>query len=290
MSEFNYAEAFSRNIGWLTNDEQQRLRHSRIAIAGMGGVGGAHLLTLVRLGCQHFHIADLDQFEQANFNRQAGARLDTLQQQKAATLADMARQINPEVEIRLFEQGVNKDNLEPFLADIDLYMDGLDFFVLPVRRLVFARCRELGIPAVTAAPLGMGAALLSFLPDSMPFDDYFGLNDQSMLEQYLRFYVGLAPKAAHRDYLVLPEKIDLANKKGPSTIMGCEMCAGVAATQALKLLLRRGAVKPAPWSFQYDAYCNRLASSWRPGGYKHPLQRLLLWLARRHLRKQGADI
>jgi ThiF family len=48
-------------------------RHSRVAIAGLGGVGGIHLATLARLGIGSFHIADPDRFEPANFNRQHGA-------------------------------------------------------------------------------------------------------------------------------------------------------------------------------------------------------------------------
>jgi len=73
MNIFDYKVAFSRNIGWVTEAEQSRLRSKRIAIAGMGGVGGGHLLTLTRLGVGAFNIADFDAFELANFNRQAGA-------------------------------------------------------------------------------------------------------------------------------------------------------------------------------------------------------------------------
>ena len=50
---FDYATAFSRNIGWLTPQEQESLRSKRVAIAGLGGVGGSHLLTLTRLGIPH---------------------------------------------------------------------------------------------------------------------------------------------------------------------------------------------------------------------------------------------
>src|SRR5438034_10656468 len=57
---FDYATAFDRNIGWLTDAEQESLRHKRVAIAGMGGVGGFHLTTLARLGVGKFNIADLD--------------------------------------------------------------------------------------------------------------------------------------------------------------------------------------------------------------------------------------
>ena len=57
MQAFNYDEAFSRNIGWLTPDEQTRLRDKKIAIAGLGGAGGVHLLTLARLGIVIFAIS-----------------------------------------------------------------------------------------------------------------------------------------------------------------------------------------------------------------------------------------
>jgi tRNA A37 threonylcarbamoyladenosine dehydratase len=68
--QFDYSSAFSRNIGWVTADEQAKLRDSRVAIAGLGGVGGPHLLTLARLGVGKFNIADFDRFELQNFNRQ----------------------------------------------------------------------------------------------------------------------------------------------------------------------------------------------------------------------------
>ena len=74
---FDYHEAFSRNIGLVTLEEQERLRRSHVAIAGMGGMGGVHLITLARAGIGSFAIADPDCFELANMNRQYGARVDT---------------------------------------------------------------------------------------------------------------------------------------------------------------------------------------------------------------------
>lgn len=105
MPAFNYTTAFSRNIGWLTEKEQEQLRGSRIAIAGMGGVGGIHLLTLVRLGVGKFHIADFDTFDQVNFNRQAGATMSTLGRSKVDVMAERALDINPDLDIQTFPQG-----------------------------------------------------------------------------------------------------------------------------------------------------------------------------------------
>jgi molybdopterin/thiamine biosynthesis adenylyltransferase len=284
MPRFDYNTAFSRNIGWVTSTEQRQLQHACVAIAGMGGVGGSHLLTLTRLGIGRFKLADFDHFDVENFNRQAGANINTVGRPKLDCLIEAALAINPELEIRTFPKGVIAQEAAMFLEDCDLYLDGLDFFATEARRAVFALCHELGIPAITAAPLGMGSALLNFVPGGLSFEDYFQLEGYEETQQYLRFLVGLAPARLHATYLVLPDRIDLANKKGPSTAMGCELCAGFAATQALKLLLNRGRVLAVPWGLQFDAYQNRLKRTWRPGGNRHPLQQIAIWFGERQLK------
>lgn len=283
MSAFDYDLAFSRNIGWLTDTEQARLRGRRIAIAGMGGVGGFHILTLARLGVGKFNIADLDTFELANFNRQAGAGMSSIGRAKVEVLAALAREINPELDLRVFPQGVQADNLDAFFGDVDLYVDGLDFFAFAARERVFAHCHARGIPAITVAPLGMSAALVNFLPGGMGFEDYFQWDGRPELEKAIRFLVGLAPNALHRHYLADRSRVNLAERRGPSTAMACMLCAGVAGCEALKILLGRGRVLAAPHAIQFDAYRNKLAHTWRPGGNRHPLNRLAIALAMRML-------
>ena len=278
---FDYPTAFSRTVGWITSKEQDILRSKRIAIAGMGGVGGSHLLSLTRLGIGKFNLSDFDRFELPNFNRQVGASLSHLNQPKVDVLADMALDINPTLTIKKFSAGVNADNLSDFFTDVDVYVDGLDFFAFDAREKVFAYCAEQGIPAVTVAPLGMGSALLNFLPGQMSFEDYFQLKGKSENDKILHFLLGLAPAMLQRGYLIDPSAVDLLNHKGPSTPMACELCAGVATTQVLKILLKRGKVLAVPWGLQFDAYSNKLVKTWRPGGNRNPLQRLALWLAKR---------
>lgn len=280
---FNYETAFSRNIGWLTEVEQQQLRQKRVAIAGMGGVGGIHLLTLARLGITQFTIADFDVFELANFNRQVGAAISSLNKPKVSVLAEMLKDINPESDLRVYDHGLLPDNLDGFFEGVDLFVDGLDFFALDIRERVFAYCHRLSIPAITVAPLGMSAALLNFLPGEMSFEDYFQLSGRDDLEKAVRFLVGLAPALLHRRYLADKTRVDLKAKKGPSTIMACQLCAGVAGSEAVKILLGRGKVWAAPHGVQFDAYRNKLVHTWRPGGNRNPLNRLAITLARRKL-------
>ena len=52
---FSYEQAFERNLGWVSESEQQVLRSKRVAIAGLGGVGGAHLLASDAFGNRQVH-------------------------------------------------------------------------------------------------------------------------------------------------------------------------------------------------------------------------------------------
>ena len=282
-TDFDYAAAFSRNIGWVTAAEQELLRGKRIAIAGLGGVGGVHLLTLARLGIGAFNLAEFDVFDLANFNRQIGAGMGSIGRPKLDVLLEMARDINPALDIRTFPGGVTSANVDTFLSGVDLYVDGLDFFAFEVRQTTFSACARLGVPAVTAAPMGMGVALINFLPGRMTFEEYFRFEDEPHADRAVRFLLGLSPAMLQRGYLVDRSYVSFAERRGPSTGMACQLCAGVAATEALKILLGRGRVLSAPWGMQFDAYRGKLSRTWRPGGNRNPVQRLAIALARRQL-------
>ena len=280
---FNYETAFSRNIGWVTEHEQSILRNKRVAIGGLGGVGGSHLIVLSRLGIGKFNISDLDQFDLANFNRQYGANTDTLGKPKVDVMKETILGINPELELNLFEEGINLNNLDDFLKDVDIYVDSLDLFALEIRRAVFARCYELGIPTITAAPMGMGTAFLVFMPGKMSFEEYFCLDGYDFEDQIIKFVIGVSPSVQQRKYLVDRSSVNFLKKKVPSTAMGIEIAAGVACSNVLKILLKRGLVISAPHGLHFDAYQNKTIKTWRPWGNKHPLQRFMFWYVKKLL-------
>ena len=285
MTDFDYVEAFSRNIGWLTQAEQQSLRGKRVAVGGLGGVGLTHAIIMARAGIGKFSIADLDQFELANSNRQRGASMSTLGRAKVDVAKENISDINPECDIRSFNNGVSVENLDEFLDDVDLYMDSLDLFELDIRRKVFARCYERNIPAITAAPMGMGTAFLIFLPGRMSFEEYFCLEDVGTFEEkIIKFVIGVSPSMQQRHYLIDKSSVNFFRHKVPSTCMGIEIAGGVACSNAIKLLLGRGSVVCAPQGLHFDAYRNKLTKTWRPMGNRNPLQRIMFhyvkWLLR----------
>lgn len=285
---FDYSEAFSRNVGWVTEAELKTLRNKRVAIAGLGGVGGLHLLTLTRMGVGKFSLSEFDDFDLPNFNRQVGAMMSTVGRPKLDVLIEMAKDINPELDIRAFPGGVNESNLPDFLDGVDVYVDGIDYFAFDARRATYAACARKGIPATIAVPLGMGASALTFVPGGMSFDDYFGMAGQPELEQAIRFLVGVSPAMLQRTYVADPTRVNLAKRTGPSTPMACMICAGVAATEAVKLMLGRGDIIAAPRGFHYDAYRNKYVTTWRPGGHRNPITRIMLAIIKAQLKRMGA--
>lgn len=268
------SQEFSRNIGLVSEEDQAKLLASRVAVAGAGGVGGIHLLTLARMGVGKFNIADLDAFERANISRQFGAFQSTLGRHKAEVLAEMVRDINPEAEVKIFSQGVTPDNVREFLSGCAVYVDSIDFFEFDIRRLLFNTARALGIYSVTAAPLGFGATLQVFSPTGMSFDDYFGISESMTYEEKIAsFAAGLAPQAFHAAYLD-SRKIDFKNRRGPAVAPSCTLCAALVTTETVKILTGKGHIRPVPRYLQFDM----LLQKWKMGhtllGGKNPLHRL----------------
>lgn len=267
-------EEFSRNIGLLSEDEQKKLLSSRIAVAGAGGVGGLHILTLARLGIGKFTIADPDEFERVNINRQYGATHSTVGKNKAEVLGHMIRDINPDADVSVLRDAISAENADSFLSGADLFIDGIDFFEVDVRRLIFSKVRSLGIYALTAAPLGFGATLQVFAPGGMSFDEYFGISDDmEYREKVAAFAAGLAPRPYHIRYLDL-SRVSLENKTGPALSLACTLAASLVGTETVKILTNKAAVKPVPHYLQIDLLRRKYKEGYLFMGGKNPIQKL----------------
>ncbi|MEA3544243.1 MAG: ThiF family adenylyltransferase [Thermodesulfobacteriota bacterium] len=279
---------FSRNIGLLTVEQQEKLLRSKVAVVGAGGVGGLHILTLARLGIGHFNIADPDIFEPANASRQFGAGQTTYGQNKAEVLARMVQDINPQAVVNIFPDGVSTNNVDPFLSGCEVLVDGIDFFAFDTRRMLFYKAREKGIFAITSAPLGFGSTLQVFDPDGMDFDGYFGTRDGQPLEKNLAaFAAGLAPSPYHIKYMDL-DKVDIKNQKGPAVAPACTLAASLLTTEVVKIISGSERVYAVPHYIQIDLYRRKFKKSYLWLGGKNPLQKLKTWLIYRQFKKRLA--
>jgi len=243
---------YSRMIGLVSEEELRILADKTIAVPGCGGVGYTHAETLVRMGVGGIKIADFDTFGPENFNRQFGATIHTVDKKKADVLRARLLSINPALRIEQYN-GVNEENVDAFLKNVDVLCDAMDYFVIEPRVLMYKKARELGIPAVVSCPIGFGGTLHHFHPESMSFEDYFAItSDMTETEKLINFGIGLDPLHLHRAYLESP-KLDFEERKVASLSSACLLATTLTSTFTLaKLLNREMFFKPVPYVYQID--------------------------------------
>lgn len=283
MTAFDYATAFARNLGFLSEHEQERLRNSRVAIAGLGGTGGAQVHALSRMGIGRFNLADPDIFELINFNRQVGATIDTIGRSKVDVCEEIVRGINPDADIRKFPDGISEGNIDEFLDDVDVVVDSLDFYCFKERFMLYRSARERGLWVLTAPPLGFGFTLLVFDPNGMTFEDYFGFNE-GMAERDLivSLIAGIAPRPYMLRYMD-PEVVSTGGRQLPSVGAAPFMIAGVIATQVVNVLIAKAPQISVPAVIQYDALLQRFKKKSYPRGMRGPIQALKKAVLRKKL-------
>ncbi|MCA9491889.1 MAG: ThiF family adenylyltransferase, partial [Myxococcales bacterium] len=155
----------------LGEDDLTFLRSRTIAVAGCGGVGGATAITLCRLGVGGFVLADPGIYDPPDANRQWAARRDTMGRNKAAVHAELLDDIQPGVRLRVFEEGINEDNVDAFFEGADVLLDCLDISVpADLRARVYQTAMARGMYAVTSPIFGFGTMMVIAEPGGMPMD------------------------------------------------------------------------------------------------------------------------
>ena len=145
-------QRLSRITGLLGKDKIDRLGKSRVAVVGLGAVGGFCLEALVRSGVGSFTLVDFDRFEPSNLNRQILALESTLGKSKAEVAAQRVKDIAPEVEVTVIDAKLSEDNVIEIVEGKDLVVDAIDD--VQAKCLLLKTCWEKKIPVVSS----MGAA------------------------------------------------------------------------------------------------------------------------------------
>ncbi|WP_165312846.1 ThiF family adenylyltransferase [Vibrio ziniensis] len=281
-----YRLAVTRNIGLVTEEEQNKLRRSRVAVAGCGGLGGRELIDLVRVGIGAFNIADFDEFSIKNINRQIGATSSTIDKPKVEVMSAMAKDIHPDVDITMFTNGIQPENVDEFVSQSDVIVDAIDFFSMQARLLLYRTARKHGKPVVFAAPLGFSGTLNVFMPDGMSFEEYFDIHDgMDLFDQLIAFTVGVAPWGTHWKYMDT-NKVDSSDHAGPSLACACNIATGLLTSEVVIILLNKRQPMAAPYYMQFDPFRCLYRKGKLRWGNRGPLQRIKRILAARKFASQ----
>ena len=261
-----YQAIFCRNIGFFTESEQDKLRRSTIAIAGMGGVGGLLAERLIRLGVGQLKITDLGTFEESNLNRQFGSSMLNLGQNKAEVVLAEIRNINPQAQIHCSNTGIITENdANLFVSDCDLVIDEMDIGAFRQSILLQRAARRKGIYYLFTSAMGFGALVAIFDPQGLTLEEYNGLspdvdlNDTEKLKAPLERIAPVIPSyaaALATDENV--QKIMAGEKPGPTTSIGAGLAAILAANEAINVILSKRDIVKAPEYTYIDLLDQRL--------------------------------
>lgn len=191
-----YQELVRKNIGVYSEEEQQRLRDSKVVIFGLGGVGGVQAILCARMGVGHVTGVDPDEFEISNLNRQMVATVPNLGKDKAAAAEEAVKAINPYLSTRFVKASVDEDNAVSLIEGADVVVEAVDD--MPSRVIIHRTARQLGIPSVgmSGSPPNRGF-VGSFFPDGVAYEDVLNLpgKDEKLTDPELRQRIADVKKA-----------------------------------------------------------------------------------------------
>ncbi|MCM8794182.1 MAG: ThiF family adenylyltransferase [Candidatus Omnitrophica bacterium] len=205
-----------------------------IAVAGCGGVGGAHALTMARMGVGRFHLSDPGLFDEPDINRQWGATVKTLGKKKVNVYRQMLLEINPDLQIETFPEGVTPRRHEKFLEGVHLLIDCLDVNVpIELREELHEEARKRSIFIMTAPILGFGCLVVCSSPEGMPMGTFTRLLHQTKSETHFPDFMKKIFMANHLDLI----EENLKSGKLPSLAVAPVIATALLATESIAYFL-----------------------------------------------------
>ena len=163
---------YLRNLGTVGFEGQKKLLMSKVAVIGLGGLGGHVCQALARMGVGTLILADGDVFVDHNLNRQVLSEVSTLGEPKAEVAKRVISRINPAVEVIAWNEFIRADNLSKVLEGCQVVVDGLDS--LPARLELEEAARKAGIPLVHGAIAGFLGQVMTIFPEDPGLKALYG--------------------------------------------------------------------------------------------------------------------
>lgn len=144
---------FSRTQLLLGKEAMDKLKNSRVAVFGIGGVGGYVCEALVRSGVGHFDLIDDDKVCLTNLNRQIIATRKTVGQYKTDVMKERMLDINPDIEVNVHKCFFLPENAEEFPFDqYDYVVDAVDTVTAKIELVM--KAKEMEVPIISSMGAG----------------------------------------------------------------------------------------------------------------------------------------
>jgi tRNA threonylcarbamoyladenosine dehydratase len=187
MKTNNSDNFFIRNKGLISEVEQTQLSHTCIAIIGAGGDGGLLAERMVRFGIGKIIIADPETFELSNINRQFSANQKNLGKNKAEVVAYELLQINPNLKVSIYNEGITRENVVEIVSAADIIVDEIEYSLPALSVMLHREARRQNKYVFMGANIGWGASIFCFSPKGKTFEEHFEYREEDETINSLRY-------------------------------------------------------------------------------------------------------
>ena len=144
---------FSRTEMLIGNDGLEKLKDSKVAVFGLGGVGSFVCEGLARSGVGNFVLVDFDTVDESNINRQLIATVKTIGMHKVDLMRERILEINPEANVEVHREFYMADSTSDIITkDLSYAVDCVDTIMAKIA--VICKCDEIGIPVISSMGTG----------------------------------------------------------------------------------------------------------------------------------------
>lgn len=247
----------SRHAGLLTESEIEKISASTIAIAGLGSVGSCTAELVVRIGVGKIKLADLDNVDLSNLNRQILYDFLDLGQPKMYAALRKLRKVNPFLKIDLFQE-ISRNNIAMFMKDAKIVVDAVDDHLLKV--LISRTARKMNTPVLHLNAFGFRMTATTFVPDGISYEELFDMPSKNksldlLTKETFKPHIQKITRALSRG--MMPDRVTSQLVNGqlahPVFTSASVLAGAMGASEVAKLLAgRESEMIIAPKVFQFD--------------------------------------
>lgn len=259
-----YKAITDRNIGFISSEQQDKLKNTNLVVLGVGGLGGVIAEILVRTGIETITIVDKDKFDASNLNRQNGCSVHSIGKLKVDVIGDRLQEINIDLKLRKFQE-VTEENIEEIIAGADVIVNAID----EVKAIVaIMRCaRRLCIPVVEGWAIPF-VNVRVFTPEGPTWEDVFHVNlNGRKLNDLSRDEWKQISMQVVMEFTKIPGVIDHYDKDAVEKMLKGEIsfrtfgpnvwfAAVMMANETIKYILNIGRIAIAPEMAIYDPFAH----------------------------------
>lgn len=161
---------------------QVRLRHAKVCVVGLGGLGAPTALKLTGMGVGALRLVDRDVVSRTDLHRQYLYDVDSIGSPKVDAAADRLSRLNPGVKIEPFAIPLTENNAKEIVNKADVVIDALDN--IRARYMLNRACVSERIPFIFGAGIRMMASVSTIVPYEGPcLECFYSDLDEASLEK-----------------------------------------------------------------------------------------------------------